>query len=29
MTWTSDNTAICVYSVLATLLLLAWIYVPA
>jgi hypothetical protein len=29
MTWTSDNTAMCVYSVLGSVLLLAWIYVPA
>ena len=29
MTWTSDNITMCAYSVLGTLLLLAWIYIPA
>jgi hypothetical protein len=29
MTWTSDNVTKCMYSVLGTLLILAWIYVPA
>jgi hypothetical protein len=29
MTWSSDRTSVLVYAVLATLLVVAWIYVPA
>jgi len=29
MTWSSDRTSVLLYAVLATLLVMAWIYVPA
>ena len=29
MTWSYDRTSVLVYAVLATLLVVAWIYVPA
>jgi hypothetical protein len=29
MTWSSDRTSILLYAILATLLVMAWIYVPA
>jgi hypothetical protein len=29
MTWTSDRTGVLLYAVLATLFVMAWIYVPA
>src|SRR5258708_25761478 len=29
MTWTSDSTGVLLYSVLATFLVLSWIYIPA
>jgi hypothetical protein len=29
MTWTSDNTAMLLYSIFGTLMVLAWVYVPA
>ena len=29
MTWTSDRTSVLLYAILATLLVMAWIYVPA
>ena len=29
MTWISDRTSVLLYAILATLLVMAWIYVPA
>ena len=29
MTWTSDRTGVLLYAILATLFVMAWIYVPA
>jgi len=29
MTWNSDSTGVLVYSILATFLVLSWIYIPA
>jgi len=29
MTWSSDRTSVLLYAILATLLVVAWIYVPA
>jgi hypothetical protein len=29
MTWSSDRTSVLLYAILATLLVMAWIYVPA
>jgi hypothetical protein len=29
MTWSSDRTGVLLYVILATLLVMAWIYVPA
>ena len=29
MTWTSDSAAVLLYSILATFLVLSWIYIPA
>ena len=29
MTWSSDSTSVLLYAILATLLVMAWIYVPA
>jgi hypothetical protein len=29
MTWSSDRTSVLLYTILATLLVMAWIYVPA
>jgi len=29
MTWSSDHTSVLLYAILATLLVMAWIYVPA
>ncbi len=29
MTWTSDGTWVLLYSILVTLLMLSWAYVPA
>ncbi len=29
MTWTSDGLWVLLYSILATLLMLSWVYVPA
>jgi hypothetical protein len=29
MTWTSDATAVLLYTILGTLLVMSWIYIPA
>jgi hypothetical protein len=29
MTWTSDSTAVLLYTILGTLLVMSWIYIPA
>jgi hypothetical protein len=29
MTWTSDRTGVLLYSILGTVLVLSWIYIPA
>jgi hypothetical protein len=29
MTWNSDSAGVLLYSILATLLVLSWIYIPA
>jgi hypothetical protein len=29
MTWTSDSTGVLLYTILGTLLVLSWIYIPA
>jgi hypothetical protein len=29
MTWSSDRTSVLLYAILATLLVMAWIYVPS
>jgi hypothetical protein len=29
MTWSSDRTSVLLYAILATLLVMSWIYVPA
>lgn len=29
MTWTSDRAGVLLYSMLATLVVLSWIYIPA
>lgn len=29
MTWSSDRTSVLLYAILATLFVMAWIYVPA
>jgi hypothetical protein len=29
MTWSSDSTSILIYSILISMLTLAWIYIPA
>jgi hypothetical protein len=29
MTWTSDRTGVLLYSILGTVLVLSWMYIPA
>ena len=29
MTWTSDSTGVLLYTILGTLLVISWIYIPA
>ena len=29
MTWTSDGTGVLIYTILGTLLVISWIYIPA
>ena len=29
MTWTSDSTGVLLYTILGTLLVMSWIYIPA
>jgi hypothetical protein len=29
MSWTSDSTGVLIYTILGTLLVMSWIYVPA